>query len=103
MDRSRCDRKHAHANGAYVMMSNHDFEGTPDQEELLARFFVMQALGGDLMKLAVMPQNQDDVLELLATATIMKDYYAEIPSHNGRPQVGGLPLRHRGGQRRRCT
>lgn len=71
--------QHAHANGAYVMMSNHDFEGTPDQEELLARFFVMQALGGDLMKLAVMPQNQDDVLELLATATIMKDYYAEIP------------------------
>lgn len=71
--------EYAHANGTYVMMSNHDFEETPDQEEMLTRFFVMQALDGDLMKLAVMPQTQDDVLELLATATIMKDYYAEIP------------------------
>ncbi len=71
--------EYAHKNGTYVMMSNHDLEETPDQEEMLTRFFVMQELGGDLMKLAVMPETQDDVLELLATATIMKDYYAEIP------------------------
>ena len=71
--------EYAHSNGTYVLLSNHDFEGTPDQEEMLTRFFVMQALGGDLMKLAVMPNDQDDVLELLATAAIMKDYYAEIP------------------------
>lgn len=69
----------AHQHGTYVLMSNHDFTGTPDQEEMLTRFFVMQALGADVMKLAVMPETQEDVLELLATAAIMKDYYAEIP------------------------
>lgn len=69
----------AHANNTYVLMSNHDIEGTPDQEELMTRMFVMQSLGADVMKLVVTPESQEDVLELLATAAIMKDHYAEIP------------------------
>lgn len=69
----------AHKNNTYVLMSNHDIEGTPDQEELMTRMFVMQSLGADVMKLVVTPESQEDVLELLATAAIMKDHYAEIP------------------------
>jgi len=71
--------EYAHQNGTYVLLSNHDIEETPDQEEMLTRFFVMQSLGADIMKLVVTPNSQEDVLELLATAAIMKDYYAEIP------------------------
>ena len=43
-----------------VLLSSHDFEQTPDLEEILARFFLMQDLGADLMKLAVMPQSEKD-------------------------------------------
>lgn len=71
--------EYAHEHNTYVLMSNHDIEETPDQEEMLTRMFVMQGLGADVMKMAVMPNSQEDVLELLATAAIMKDYYAEIP------------------------
>lgn len=69
----------AHENGIRVLLSNHDFEKTPDLEELLTRFFVMQDLGGDMMKLAVMPNSEEDVFSLLEVATLMRDTYAEIP------------------------
>lgn len=71
--------KVAHENGTRVLLSSHDFEGTPDLEELLARFFVMQELGADLMKLAVMPKTEDDVFNLLEAAGMMRDNYGEIP------------------------
>ncbi len=69
----------AHENGIRVLLSNHDFEKTPELEELLTRFFVMQDLGGDMMKLAVMPGSEEDVFSLLEVATLMRDTYAEIP------------------------
>lgn len=70
---------HAHDNGTNVLLSNHDFEKTPGLEEMLARYFVMQELGGDLMKLAVMPQTEGDVFSLLEVAAMMRDTYAKIP------------------------
>lgn len=69
----------AHENGSQVLLSSHDFKGTLDLEEMLARFFVMQELGADLMKLAVMPQNESDVFGLLEVAALMRDTYAKIP------------------------
>lgn len=71
--------KIAHENGTRVLLSNHDFQGTPELEELLTRFFVMQELGPDLMKLAVMPKTEDDVFNLLEVAGLMRDQYGEIP------------------------
>ncbi|MDE8731992.1 type I 3-dehydroquinate dehydratase [Eubacteriales bacterium DFI.9.88] len=70
---------YAHKNGSRVLLSNHDFEKTPDLEEMLARFFVMQELGADMMKLAVMPESESDVFSLLEVAALMRDTYAEIP------------------------
>lgn len=69
----------AHENGIRVLLSNHDFDETPELEEMLARFFVMQDLGADLMKLAVMPDSEEDVFGLLEVAALMRDTYAEIP------------------------
>lgn len=71
--------KVAHENGTRVLLSNHDFEATPELEELLTRFFVMQELGPDLMKLAVMPKTEDDVFNLLEVAGLMRDHYGKIP------------------------
>lgn len=54
------------ARGVKVVLSNHDFHKTPPKEELIARLARMEALGGDLAKIAVMPQSPGDVLTLLS-------------------------------------
>lgn len=58
----------AHEHGIYVVLSNHDFQKTPDKEVLMARFSAMEAIGGDIAKIAVMPQTREDVLTLLSAS-----------------------------------
>jgi 3-dehydroquinate dehydratase-1 len=69
----------AHNSGVKVVMSNHDFFKTPSQEEIVSRLRKMQELGADLPKIAVMPQNQSDVLVLLSATNEMAQNYAEGP------------------------
>lgn len=65
--------------GVFVILSNHDFEKTPNQEELLRRMRTMQKLGADIAKVATMPRSASDVLGLLEATNIMKERYADIP------------------------
>ena len=59
----------AHAKGMYVIISAHDFSGTPGEESLLRQLEGMTAAPGDMVKLAVMPRCASDVAALLhATA-----------------------------------
>lgn len=58
----------AHENGLKVVMSSHDFEKTPPEEELLRRLDQMVRYGADLPKIAVMPKSPQDVLTLLSAA-----------------------------------
>lgn len=69
----------AHQAGVKVIVSNHDFEKTPEQNELLNRLKTMQQLGADLPKIAVMPQSKKDVLTLLAATEEMTRLYADRP------------------------
>lgn len=55
----------AHAVGVAVVASNHDFDGTPVQAELVSRLMTMADRGADILKIAVMPRTPGDVLELL--------------------------------------
>ncbi|MEE1314391.1 MAG: type I 3-dehydroquinate dehydratase [Faecalimonas sp.] len=55
-----------HTENLPVLISSHDFEKTPSIEEMRARLEKMQELGGEILKLAVMPQSRRDVLDLLA-------------------------------------
>ncbi|MBN6113200.1 type I 3-dehydroquinate dehydratase [Xanthomonas sp. CFBP 8700] len=55
----------AHAAGVSVVMSSHDFQRTPDTAEIVARLQRQQALGADVLKIAVMPRDAGDVLKLL--------------------------------------
>ena len=57
-----------HQLGMKVIISNHDFEKTPDCETLVKRLSRMEALGADMAKIAVMPQSSKDVLVLLSAA-----------------------------------
>ena len=61
----------AHKNGMPVVISNHDFKKTPPKAELVSRMHQAEALGGDILKIAVMPQNIQDVLELLGATEQM--------------------------------
>ncbi|MBQ9935509.1 MAG: type I 3-dehydroquinate dehydratase [Lachnospiraceae bacterium] len=59
----------AKMNQVKIIMSNHDFEKTPDREEIVNRLIRMQRLGADVAKIAVMPHSKED-LEVLLSATV---------------------------------
>ncbi|MGM9537097.1 MAG: type I 3-dehydroquinate dehydratase [Candidatus Onthomonas sp.] len=55
-----------HEKGVKVVLSNHDFDKTPPEAELVKRLQKMEELGADLSKIAVMPRSPEDVLTLLS-------------------------------------
>lgn len=63
----------AHAHGCRVILSSHDFQKTPPEQELFRRLSLMEAAGADLAKLAVMPRNEQDVLTLLSATRKASD------------------------------
>jgi 3-dehydroquinate dehydratase-1 len=69
----------AHASGVKVVASNHDFDKTPDKDDIVGRLRKMQELGADIPKIAVMPQNKKDVLTLLTATEEMATDYADRP------------------------
>lgn len=70
---------HAHANGVYVIMSNHDFDKTPSYDEIISRLHKMQDLGADIPKIALMPTSKEDVLTVLKATKDMYENYADRP------------------------
>ena len=65
--------------GVKTVLSNHDFERTPEKEELIRRLKNMELLGADIAKIAVMPQSAGDVaLVLGATAAASNELSCPI-------------------------
>lgn len=62
-----------------VILSNHDFEKTPSMEEIVSRLKGMKAMGADIAKIAVMPQNPADVLTLLGACEHMRQEEEPVP------------------------
>jgi 3-dehydroquinate dehydratase-1 len=69
----------AHKAGIKVVMSSHDFQKTPDTEEIIARLRKQDALGADVLKIAVMPQTSADVLKLLDASAQIRARYSDKP------------------------
>lgn len=65
--------------GVRVIASHHDFEQTPDDRILHMLMDQMERGGADIAKLAVMPQNPDDVLRLLKLTNDTREKYPELP------------------------
>lgn len=63
----------AKEHGVRVILSSHDFNTTPSEEEIISRLTQMDALGGDIAKIAVMPQCPEDVLALLSATARTKN------------------------------
>ena len=68
-----------HSRGVLAVVSSHDFDHTPPQEELVERLRRMEALGADLSKLAVMPRSSEDVLTLRGATREMHRHWATRP------------------------
>ncbi|MEA4922830.1 MAG: type I 3-dehydroquinate dehydratase [Eubacteriaceae bacterium] len=69
----------AHSRNKKVILSSHDFSGTPDRDVMAKRLIVMQELGADIPKIAVMPKEEQDVEDLIEAAHIMKEKYCRRP------------------------
>lgn len=69
----------AHLNDIAVIISNHDFDKTPAKEEIISRIRKSKELGGDIPKIAVMPNSVEDVITLLDATRIVKEQYIEGP------------------------
>ncbi len=68
-----------HKENVKVIVSNHDFDKTPNKEEIVSRLRKMQDLGADIPKIAVMPNSKKDVLVLLLATEEMASKYADRP------------------------
>lgn len=68
----------ASSEGAYVIASSHDFEGTPSAERIVADLAAMEEAGAHVAKVAVTPHSPSDVLTLLS-ATARRREDASIP------------------------
>ena len=69
----------AHNAGVKVIGSNHDFNKTPDKDEIVERLRKMQDLGVDIPKIAVMPKDIKDVITLLTATEEMYREFADRP------------------------
>lgn len=61
--------------GVKVILSNHDFEKTPDDATLIFRIGVMHQFGADIGKIAAMPQTLQDVLRIMGLVTKARGFY----------------------------
>ncbi|WP_247792109.1 type I 3-dehydroquinate dehydratase [Acinetobacter baumannii] len=55
----------AHQKKVLVVMSNHDFQKTPNQDEIEKRLLKQDQMGADILKIAVMPKSKQDVFTLM--------------------------------------
>jgi 3-dehydroquinate dehydratase-1 len=71
--------REVHAAGVKIVASNHDFDKTPDKDDIVSRLRKMQDMDADIPKIAVMPRCKRDVLTLLAATEEMATDYADRP------------------------
>ncbi len=68
----------AHQKNVLVIMSNHDFDKTPTQQEIEQRLLKQDQLGADVLKIAVMPKSKQDVMALM-NATLNVSQHSQKP------------------------
>lgn len=68
-----------HAAGVKIIGSSHDFDKTDDRETLLERFREIDASGADILKMAVMPEEFDDVAAIMQVTDEMRGHHTDKP------------------------
>ena len=65
--------------GVKLLASCHNFNSTPPKEDIVQLLCKMQELGADIVKYAVMPTCERDVLTLLDATLTMKEEHPNTP------------------------
>ena len=68
-----------HHDGKKVIGSHHNFAGTYAKQELIQRMRQMDQAKADVLKVAMMPENLDDVCDLLKATREMVQEYTKCP------------------------
>ena len=68
----------ARARGVRTIVSFHDFDQTPAKQELLRKIEKMNRHGADVAKIAVMPREPEDVLQLLETTLEARKRFPQL-------------------------
>ena len=63
--------------GVHVIASHHDFEQTPERGVIRMLLEQIRESGADVVKLAVMPQSMQDVLDLLEETNAFHEKYPD--------------------------
>lgn len=69
----------AHAKGVYVIVSNHDFKTTIPMEQIVERFREIIFTGADIAKIAMMPENGSQVVDMMQAAKELQESGNETP------------------------
>ena len=72
-------RKRARELGVKLILSYHNFQKTPNEKYLAETLELAEKMGGDIAKMAVMPNNYNDVLTLLAVTNNARNGRVSIP------------------------
>jgi len=70
--------KLAHDKKVLVIMSNHDFAKTPEQQDIENHLLKQDQMGADILKIAVMPKSKQDVFTLM-NATLAVSQKSQKP------------------------
>lgn len=65
--------------GVLVIASQHDFAKTPSEEKMYVQLRQMADGGADIVKLAVMPKEPEDVLSLLSVTAKFRKDFPDVP------------------------
>lgn len=69
----------AHKGNTALILSYHNFKETPETSFIVDRLRTAILYGADIAKVAVMPQNESDVLKLLEATLFIRTEYPDVP------------------------
>jgi 3-dehydroquinate dehydratase-1 len=72
-------KERANAKGVALIVSYHDFTGTPPKEFIRSQLARQIGCGADVAKIALMPKKEEDVLELLAATLAARREFPDTP------------------------
>ncbi|HCM90302.1 MULTISPECIES: type I 3-dehydroquinate dehydratase [Vagococcus] len=69
----------AKQNNVKVLISSHDYQGTPNENQLTEMIYDMRYLGADISKIAVTPNDMQDVLTILQSSNKINTEREDVP------------------------
>lgn len=75
----RALKDRANANGVALIISYHDFKGTPSKEFIYAQLARQIHSGADVAKIALMPQSEEDVMKVLSATLAVRREFPDTP------------------------